>query len=113
MLTLSGEEQPFAPEYSATVSLDYRIPLFGGTLDPKIQWNYTAKQYGSVFEIPYYEMGTRHLLNAYLTFDKGNWDSEIFMTNATNQVYVAGNFGGNSVSYGAPMQLGMRFRRDF
>jgi hypothetical protein len=95
------------------VTLDYRIPLFDGTLDPKVQWNYTAKQYGGIFEIPYYEMGPRHLLNAYLTWDKGAWDTEIFITNATNQVYINGNFGGGNIFYGNPMQLGMRFRRDF
>jgi hypothetical protein len=75
-LNLSGEPVPFAPTYDSTTTLDYRIPLWGGTLDPMIQFSHVSKQYGSLFEIPYYEMGARHLWNAYLMYDNGHWDSE-------------------------------------
>ncbi len=56
-LSLSGEENPFAPEFSSTTTVDYRIPLSGGTLDPKLQFTFTGKQYGSIYQIPYYAMG--------------------------------------------------------
>ncbi len=113
LVNLSGEPNPFAPKFSGGVTVDYRFPLWGGTLDPKVQFTYTSKMYGSIFDIPYYEMDTRHLLNAYLTYDNGHWESEAYITNATNQVYISGNFGGSDVYYGNPMQVGLRFRRDF
>lgn len=109
-VSLSGEANPFAPEFSSTTTLDYLIPLGGGSLDPKIQFTYTSKQYGSIYEIPYYEMGARHLWNAYLTYDKGHSETEVYITNFTNQVYISGNFGGSDIYYGNPMQIGMRFR---
>lgn len=113
LINLAGEPTPFSPTFSGTATIDYRIPLFGGELDPKLQFSYTSIQYGSLFETPYFEMGARHLLNAYLTYDKGKWDSELYMTNATNQTYINGNFGGTNVLYGNPMQLGIRIRKDF
>ncbi len=113
LVNLSGEPNPFAPEFSGGVTLDYGIALGGGTLDPKIQYNYTGTMYGSIFQIPYYELGARRLWNAYLTYDKGQWDAEAFITNFTNQVYISGDFGGSDVYYGNPMQVGVRFRKDF
>jgi iron complex outermembrane receptor protein len=113
LINLSGEPTPFSPTFSGTATVDYRIPLFGGTLDPKLQFSYTSKQYGSLFEIPYFLMDARHLLNAYLSYDKGQWNSEFYITNATDQLYINGNFGGTNIFYGNPMQLGVRVRKDF
>ncbi|HEX4024273.1 MAG TPA: TonB-dependent receptor [Steroidobacteraceae bacterium] len=111
-VNVSGESDIFAPDLQGTLSLDYRIPVGNGTLDPKVQYSYTAKQYASLFQIPYFEMGARHIYDAYLTYDVGHWDTEAYITNFTNEVYLNGN-NGATVFYGVPRQVGVRVRRDF
>jgi iron complex outermembrane receptor protein len=109
---LSGESDIFAPQFEGTLGVDYRLHIGEGTLDPQIMFSYTAAQYAGLFQIPYYYMAPRHIWNASLTYNVNQWNAELFMNNFTNDVYLAGN-SGSSVFYGAPMQLGVRVRRDF
>ncbi|HEX4024272.1 MAG TPA: TonB-dependent receptor [Steroidobacteraceae bacterium] len=109
---LSGESDIFAPELEGTIAADYRISVGLGTLDPQIMYSYTAHQYASLFQIPYYYMGPRHIWNASLTYNVNQWNAELYLNNFTNEVYLAGNSGAQ-VFYGAPEQIGIRVRRDF
>jgi iron complex outermembrane receptor protein len=109
---IGGESDIFAPKFQGTIGLDYRIPVGQGTLDPQVQYSYTGAQYASLFQIPFYYMGPRRIWNASLTYDVNQWNTELFINNFTNQVYLSGN-SGNTVFYGAPEQIGLRIRRDF
>ena len=109
---IAGESDIFAPELQGTIALDYRLLLGQGTLIPQIQYSYTAHQYAALFQIPFYYMAARHIWNASLTYNVNQWNTELFMNNFTDETYLAGN-SGNTVFYGAPMQLGVRVRRDF
>ena len=111
-VAISGETGTAAPEWQGTASVDYRIIVGQGTLDPRVSFSYTGKQYASLFEIPYYTLEARHIWNAALTYDVGQWDVEAYANNFTNEVYYAGIMGG-SVFYGNPEQVGLRVRRDF
>ena len=108
---LEGEPDLFAPEFEGTLGLDYRFNVWGGVLIPQVNFSYTAKQYASLFELPYYELQPRHIWNANINYNVNQWNAEIFMNNFTDQTYLTG--AGNTVFYGAPMQLGVRVRRDF
>ncbi len=110
--SLKGESDVFAPKLQSTLSVDYRFNVLQGVLDPRITYSYTGGQYASFFEIPYYYMGARQIWNAALTYDVNQWDAELYVNNFTNEIYISGNEG-SSVYYGAPMQLGVRVRRDF
>ncbi len=107
---LSGEQDVFAPKFQGTLGVDYRINVLGGVLDPRITYSYTAAQYASFFQIPFYELGPRHIWNAALTYDVNQWDAELYINNFTNEVYLT---GAAPVYYGAPEQMGIRVRRDF
>jgi len=109
---ISGESDIFAPKAQGSIALDYRLDLGQGTLDPRVQFAYTGGQYASLFQIPFYYMEPRKIWNASLTYDINQWDAEVYINNFTNQTYLEGN-SGNSVYYGAPMQAGIRVRRDF
>jgi iron complex outermembrane receptor protein len=109
---ISGESDIFAPELQGSIGVDYQFHLGQGVLDPSIQYAYTGHQYASLFQIPFYYMAPRHIWNANLTYNVGQWNMEVYTTNFTNETYLAGN-SGNTVFYGAPMQVGMRVRRDF
>jgi iron complex outermembrane receptor protein len=109
---VAGESDIFAPEFQGSIGIDYRIPVGQGTLDPQMQFSYTGGQYASLFQIPFYYMGPRRIWNASLTYNVNQWNTELFINNFTNQVYLSGN-SGNTVFYGAPEQIGLRIRRDF
>lgn len=66
--------------------------------------------------VRYYQLSARHLLNASLTYERGNWQVEAYCNNCTDDIYVAGSGGvsdGDVWYYGAPRQEGIRFRRSF
>ncbi len=109
---LSGEQDVYSPKAQGTIGLDYRFNVLGGVLDPQVLFSYTGGQYASLFEIPYYYVGARHVWNASLNYDVNQWNAELYVNNFTNQVYVDGDTGA-SVYYGAPLQIGVRVRRDF
>lgn len=109
---ISGETGTYAPIFQGSVGVDYLFNIGKGTLDPSLTYSYTAKQYASLFEIPYYTLGARRIWNAALTYDVNQWQVEAYDTNFTNQVYFSGIMG-TSVFYGNPMQVGVRVRRDF
>lgn len=111
-VSVSGEVDPHAPELQGSLSFDYLLHVGRGTLDPKISYYYTGKQYAALFEIPFYEEGPRHIWNASLTYDAGTWDMEAYFDNFTNEAYLSGIMG-SQVFYGAPYQYGLRIKKSF
>ncbi len=110
--SISGESMPYSPTISADASIDYRIRIGNGALDPRVTYHHTDKQYASVFENAYSEMGVRNLLGATLDWGDGDWDVQLYGTNLTNQIYLVGT-GGATVNYGNPRQMGFQFTRQF
>ncbi|HEX4025862.1 MAG TPA: TonB-dependent receptor [Steroidobacteraceae bacterium] len=104
-VNVSGEENPYGPEITANVSVDYAIPVGNGALDPRVTFSHTDKQYVSIFETPYNEMGSRNLWNGNLDYVTGRWNLQLYATNIFNKTYVLGNTG-TDVFYGAPRQFG-------
>lgn len=106
LVNLSGEANPFAPQYTGNLTVDYLFPVGIGTLDPRVTYSYTSHQYASIFEIPYNEMGARHLVDASADWVVNKWDVQLWGKNLTNQIYVID--GGNPLYYGAPRQVGFQ-----
>jgi iron complex outermembrane receptor protein len=102
----SGEEDPFAPRITANLSVDYSFPLGSGALDPRVTFSHTDKQYASIFENAYNEMGARNLLNASADYIINHWDVQLYGTNLNNETYIIS--GGNPLYYGAPRQYGVQ-----
>lgn len=115
--SLSGEQNPYTPKFTANLTVDYRFLLGSGSLVPSLTYAYTGSQFSSIFQLDdYYELTARHLLNASLTYNNGPWTAEAYCNNCTDDIYVAGSGGvsdGDVWYYGAPMQLGLRLRRSF
>jgi iron complex outermembrane receptor protein len=109
----SGEQNPFAPKITANISVDYAFPIGIGDqkLDPRVTFSHTDKQYDSIFENAYNEMQSRNLWNASIDWIAGQWVTQVYGTNLTNQVYIIGENG--TVNYGAPRQYGLRVTRQF
>lgn len=114
-ITLSGAENLFSPELTYTVSVDYAFELDGGgTLTPRLWLNHSDKAYENVLQQPtdrFYETDERDVLNFSLTFNKDDWDVQLFATNVTDELYIEG--AGGSIMYGDPRVMGVRARMDF
>lgn len=110
---LSGEQNPYAPKITANFSIDYGIPVFGGTVRPKLTASFTDKQYASIFQADnYYLIQSHVLLNGSLSYEQNPWLVQLYVTNATDKLYVGG-YAGNLEYYGAPRQMGVRVNRSF
>lgn len=115
-LELSGTENPFSPELTYTIGLDYTIQLAGGgTLVPALSYNYSDSAYSSLLQSPldnYYRTDDRKLTNFSVSYRKDNWDVQFFATNVTDEVFIEGA-SGSSVLYGDPRVVGARIRMTF
>jgi len=111
-VTLGGQENSFSPPLTANADLGYRIPLGNGTLEPRVSYSHTDKQYASIFQTDnYYLMGVRNLYGADLDYRAGPWLVDVYGTNLTNKTYIAGYAPSgnlNEVYYGNPRQYGLR-----
>jgi len=92
VVSLSGEQDPYSPEYQGNISLSYVFDLGGdSTLTPRVNYSYTGKQWASIFQnTNYYLLGARKLLDLYLTWGYGSWNLQLYAHNATNETYIAG-----------------------
>lgn len=111
--SVQGEENPFAPEITGNVALDYRFHLAGGVLDPGVAYSHTDRQWGSIFQDSRYNlMPARNIWNANVNWLRGNWVFKVYGTNLTNETYVLA--GGNpTIYYGAPRQEGIQVTYHF
>ena len=107
LTNVSGEPNPFAPEIQANIAVDYKFNIGLGTLDPRVTYDYTSKQYGAIFETSYNELGKRSIVGASLDWVVGKWDTQLYSTNLTNETYITAN-AGSTVYYGPPRQYGIQ-----
>ena len=117
-LTFSGAQNPFAPEVSYNVSLDYTFQLAGGgTLIPSVSYNYADETYTNTLQRPddrYYVTDARKIVNFSMSYQKNAWDLQFFVNNASDQVYIEGHtVNGSGVLYGDPRTVGLRARMSF
>ncbi|HEX4025743.1 MAG TPA: TonB-dependent receptor [Steroidobacteraceae bacterium] len=112
-INLSGAKDPYAPELTTNITVQYGFPIGQATLQPRVQFSYTSKQYSNILQNnDYYEMGQRQLWNAYLDFLDGRWDTTLYGTNLSNQTYTT-NQTGTTVLYGPPLQFGVKTTFNF
>lgn len=114
---VAGGTNAYSPKITFNAGLDYGIPVGDKILRPRVTFTHTDKQYASIFQLDnYFLLGSRNLWNGYLSYEGKSWMAQIYGTNLTDQVYVAGTFTGagrSNVYYGAPRQYGIRLSYSF
>jgi len=107
---LDGESLPYAPEYSGSGTLSYRIHMGDNmSLVPRVGYSYTSKSYSDIFQSDnYYLVRGYSLWSAYLDWNAGAWTTTLYGTNLADTVYQQG-LG----YYGNPRQLGMEVKYTF
>jgi iron complex outermembrane recepter protein len=118
LLTFSGSQNPFAPEVSYNIGLDYMFELAGGgTIVPAVSYNYADETYTNTLQRPddrYYRTDARKITNVSLSYRKNDWDVQFFINNATDELYIEGHtVNGAGVFYGDPRTVGARVRMTF
>jgi iron complex outermembrane receptor protein len=116
LVNVTGEANPFSPPITANVSVDYRFRLGNGTVDPRVIFSHTDRQYDSIFQNSYNAFQARNLLSASVDWIAGPWDTQLYVTNLTDQTYIidGGDIGfGTPEFYGPPRQLGLQMTRRF
>ncbi|HTT04395.1 MAG TPA: TonB-dependent receptor [Steroidobacteraceae bacterium] len=108
VINLRGVQNPYAPQVTANLTLQYGFQFGEATLQPRVNYSYTSKQYSNILQNnDYYEMVPRKLWNAYLDYMNGRWTTTLYGTNLSNQTYET-NQTGTTVLYGAPRQYGIK-----
>jgi iron complex outermembrane receptor protein len=119
----SGTELPYAPRWMFNAGVQYSIPMFNGSLTPRLQYQYQASQYVIITHAalpgPDQELLSHGTLDAHLTYAAGErWSVEAYMSNLTNKIYVATiqlspQPTANGLLYGPPRQYGARLTYRF
>ncbi len=112
LVTLSGEALPFSPLFQGTATLRYAFALGSMSVEPRVTYAYTDKQYTTLFQIPFYEEPAHGILNAYIDWIAGPYTVTLFATNVTNKLTVT-NIAATSEYFGDPRQLGLQVNRSF
>ena len=110
---LSGQQNPYSPELTASASVAYSVPVGANTLRPRVSYSYIDKQYASLFQADsFYLVPTREVWDAAVAYEADSWLAEVYVRNFTDETYVSG-YSGSDQYYGAPRQVGLRFNRRF
>ena len=114
-----GRPLNYAPDWTANASVEYDFHLSRGTLTPRLQYAYVAQQWVSLYHASQDSMPAHHTFDFRLTYQAPeHWRVEGFVTNFTNELYIAGvvpganagNASAGGVELGAPRQFGMRIQ---
>ena len=112
-----GRPLNYAPNWTFNASLEHDFRLPNGTLTPRLQYAYISQQWVSLYHASQDSMPEHHTFDFRLTYKAPeNWRVEGFVTNLTNELYVAGvvpganvaNASAGAVNLGPPRQFGMR-----
>jgi len=112
--TVSGAANPYSPQWTGNVGLEYEFEVGGGSLTPRVDVSYIAPQWVTFFEEPRDYIASRTLVNLRATYEFEDWTVEAYATNLFDRLYVVGQSSfGNNEFFGAPQQYGIRVSRSF
>jgi iron complex outermembrane receptor protein len=111
---LSGETNPYSPEYTANASIGYEFWIGEDvSLTPRVSISYVSSQFASIFQdTDYFGIPGRTTFDAYLILEAGDWGAELFARNLEDQPYVTG-LAGATAFYSTPRTYGLSVSRRF
>ena len=113
-VSLTGENNPYSPKFTANVDIDYGISVGSNILRPRISFSHIDSQYTALFQSDdYFKLPARNVWDASLTYEADPWTVQAFCNNFTDVTYLTGSNAPGFVFYGAPRQMGVRIARTF
>ena len=121
VLDLDGNSLPRAPEFSASLVVQYDVPLASGaTISNRLEYLLQDDVYFTGFNTSFAEGGGYDLLNARIAYGavSGRWEVAVFGKNLTDEAYeiaatVSGINAGTLELFGAPRTYGLEMRYRF
>lgn len=114
-INLEGREQTYAPELTFNIGVQYQFTFEGGdTLTPRINYGHVSEQWATLFQNVARgdDVEERNIVNAQLAWRHGDIVTTFWVTNLTDQHYVAAINSGLRLA-GPPRQFGVRVVRSF
>ena len=119
MVDLSGDQNPYSPEWTFNAGMQYAIPVGqSGSLTPRVNYSYVGSQWTTLFESPVTDyLHSYGLWNASVTYDVKQWSIQAYGLNLANKLHVTGQLAAGSNPdnefLGNPRQFGIRISRKF
>jgi iron complex outermembrane receptor protein len=91
--TISGlninMDLPFSPKWTGNAGIQYETALAGGTLTPRIDYQYKGTSFSNPVNDARNRLEARNVFNARLTYKTGdgNWEGTVAVTNFTNDFF--------------------------
>ena len=85
-------ELPKAPEWSATASLDYRVPVANGEALFRVDYAYTDESYADVRNTPQLRQEAHSLVNGRVAWSPGSWTFAAYGRNLFDERYIMSGF---------------------
>jgi iron complex outermembrane receptor protein len=114
-----GMDLPFSPTITANAGVQYRFATAHGSLTPRLQYAYSAKQYATPFPSSVTLVPSHGIADFRLSWEPDEqWRLEAAVTNLSDKVYIASQIQNSSTAdggilYGAPRQYTLRVSRKF
>jgi len=97
-----GHQLPLSPHVTWSNLIDYKVPVFDGTLDLQLSANYKSKQYFDLLNREFFDAANNQILtqrpywieNARIgyAFDDDQWEVAAFVRNLSGQKYFLDAF---------------------
>lgn len=113
---LTGAKSPFSPEVTGSLGAAYDFHSGPLTITPRFDIAYQSETQAALWLDEEFTLEDRTLVNLKLDIvpDSDNWALAFYMTNATDEHYVAGIQNNATLYYpGAPRQFGARLKFNF
>jgi iron complex outermembrane receptor protein len=89
-----GMKLPFAPKWQGNVGVQYALPIVGGTLTPRVDYNFQSQSFGTAINNARNSLETRDVINARLMYrtGDGSWETTLGVTNLTDDFFYYSKF---------------------
>ncbi len=85
---------PFAPHWQGNVGVQYAFALAGGSLTPRLDYQYQSSSFATAVNHPRNRIEHRNLVGARLTYRTGDrdWEATLAVSNLTNDFFYYSKF---------------------
>jgi iron complex outermembrane receptor protein len=89
----SGNQLPLSPHASASILIDYRLPLGPGDLDLQASANYKGRAFFDISNSPYLDQGAYWLENVRVAYASDRrWEVAAYVHNLSGETYFVDKF---------------------
>lgn len=113
-INLDGREQPYAPEFTFNLSVEYQFNLANSTLTPRLNYGHVSDQWATLFQNK--DLGdsieSRDIFSGQVSWVYNDITATLYGTNLTDERYVSAINTGLRLA-GPPRQYGFRVMKTF